>query len=54
MAMADSPALGFGDIAALGLGISEIWGAYEEWQELYGEVSPEPFIDPLETTSYVK
>ena len=54
MAMADSPALGFGDIAALGLGISEIWGAYEEWQELYGEVSPEPFRDPLETTSYVK
>ena len=36
-AMADSPALPFGDIAALGLGAYEIWGAYQEWNELYGE-----------------
>ena len=36
-AMADSPALPFADIAALGLGAAEIWGAYQEWQELYGE-----------------
>ena len=36
-AMADSPMLPFGDIAALGLGAYEIWGAYQEWQELYGE-----------------
>jgi hypothetical protein len=36
-AMADSPMIGFGDVAALGLGASEIWGAYQEWQDLYGK-----------------
>ena len=35
-AMADSPALLFGDVAALGLGMYEVWSAYQEWDEKYG------------------